>query len=330
MRRKRLPGASAGRGFTLIELLMVMAIMGILASLLIGAYQGSRQSMRKRLANADLERLANACEMYQGFYGELPAPDGDDAENFEIYEQLQTLGNEVRRRTKPLVWSNERRNGAGSMLDPWGRPYVFNLVEVSLEEEVRNQTVYVDINHNCQDTGWDQLSVLGRDQFKLVPGDSWLKIWNDENYPENTDDNVVADAVKFVRVSDATEYIYSPVGIATLKPTIAVTAGSITLNGDYGWDYYNGNPIGGGDNYYAWRSNVGNRGSATYPAPGPAEEMYEIFYWHRASGTPDMPITLRFKFSPGDRPVFRIYSLGPNGVDNDAAPDDIARDVTAE
>jgi len=332
MRRKRLPGTSAKRGFTLIELLMVMAIMGILASLLIGAYQGSRESMRKRLAVADLERLANACEMYQSFYGELPVPDGDDTENFEIYEQLQTLGNEVRRRTKPLVWSEERRNGVGSMLDPWSRPYVFKLVDVDLEEKEEAQVVYVSVDHNNgpDPTNWDQLSVLGRSEFKLVPGSSYFKIFNTEDHPENTAHNVVADAVKFVRVSDAMEYIYSPIGTATLKPTVTVTAGSITINTDWGWDYYNDPPIGGADNYYTWRSSTGNRGSVTYPAPGPTEELYEIYYWHRDQNTPDMPIELYFKFSPGDRPVFRIYSVGSNGVDNDAVPDDIVRDVTAE
>ena len=327
-KRKRLPGAPEKRGFTLIELLMVMAIMGILASLLIGAYQGSRESMRKRLANADLERLANACEMYQGFYGELPAPDGDETENFEIYEQLQTLGNEVRRRTKPLVWSEERRNGVGSMLDPWGRPYVFKMVEVSLEEEVKTQVVYVDVNHDCVTTGWDQLTVLGRTEFKLVPGESYFKIFNTENCPEDDWDNVVADAVKFVRVSDGLETVFSPIDAGTEKPTVEVSAGSITASSDWGYDNrVLGNP--GGDNYYSWRR--ANIGAVVYSWPtAGAEELYEIFYWHRACGTPDMPIELKFKFSPGDRPVFRIYSLGENGVDNDATSDDIVRDVTAE
>lgn len=50
-------------GFTLIELLVVISIIGILASLLLVSYQGTRKTARDGKRKVDLEQIRSALEM---------------------------------------------------------------------------------------------------------------------------------------------------------------------------------------------------------------------------------------------------------------------------
>jgi prepilin-type N-terminal cleavage/methylation domain-containing protein len=61
------------KGFTLIELLTVMAIIGVLASLLIVGMQTARQKARIAKAEAEVKLLAQAWKSYWLIFGEWPA-----------------------------------------------------------------------------------------------------------------------------------------------------------------------------------------------------------------------------------------------------------------
>ena len=68
--------ASARRGFTLVELLVVVAIIGILVSLLFPALQAVRQSARKTKCSANLRQVILATLTFET--GKLQFPAGDD------------------------------------------------------------------------------------------------------------------------------------------------------------------------------------------------------------------------------------------------------------
>lgn len=61
------------RGFTLVELLIVMAIIGILASLGAGSYMTAQMRGRDVTRKSDLKQIANALELYYADHGAYPA-----------------------------------------------------------------------------------------------------------------------------------------------------------------------------------------------------------------------------------------------------------------
>lgn len=64
-------------GFTLVEMLTVIAIIGILVSLMAGAVVVVRARVQKAAISAELKQLEMALEAYKTMYGEYP-PDGTD------------------------------------------------------------------------------------------------------------------------------------------------------------------------------------------------------------------------------------------------------------
>lgn len=63
---------SAREGFTLIELLIVIAIIGILMSLLFPAVNSAIDAARKAQAKNDVTQIATAITAYETEYGRLP------------------------------------------------------------------------------------------------------------------------------------------------------------------------------------------------------------------------------------------------------------------
>ncbi len=61
------------KGFTLIELLITMAIMGILATLIVGGFQSAQLRGRDAQRKSDLKELVNSLELFYNDYGFYPA-----------------------------------------------------------------------------------------------------------------------------------------------------------------------------------------------------------------------------------------------------------------
>ncbi len=60
------------KGFTLIELLIVIAIIGVLATLLMANFIGVRQRARDAQRKSDLRQIQSALEMYRSDNGSYP------------------------------------------------------------------------------------------------------------------------------------------------------------------------------------------------------------------------------------------------------------------
>lgn len=72
----RFPGAGRRASFTLLELVAVLAIVGVLGALVLGAAEGARQRARRSRARAELALLAQALEAYRLQYGDYPQTGG--------------------------------------------------------------------------------------------------------------------------------------------------------------------------------------------------------------------------------------------------------------
>jgi len=69
------------KGFTLIELLIVIAIIGVLATLLMVNFVGVRQRARDAQRKSDLRQLQSALEIYRSDNGGYPNPVVSSAAN---------------------------------------------------------------------------------------------------------------------------------------------------------------------------------------------------------------------------------------------------------
>ena len=63
------------RGFTLIELLIVIAIIGVLATIVVVNFSSSRQKSRDAKRLADMKNVQTALDMYLDKNGVYPSPD---------------------------------------------------------------------------------------------------------------------------------------------------------------------------------------------------------------------------------------------------------------
>jgi len=62
--------------FTLVELLVVLAILSILATVTLAAFNSSQARGRDTQRKSDLKQIANSLELYYSDYGTYPASDG--------------------------------------------------------------------------------------------------------------------------------------------------------------------------------------------------------------------------------------------------------------
>ena len=90
--KRKCPEHGSPRGFTLIELLIVIAIIGMLASLIVAGIGAVRQSAKKAEARTDIDAISAGLKSYELDHGILPGwnvdPDPETNSFPDLYESL--------------------------------------------------------------------------------------------------------------------------------------------------------------------------------------------------------------------------------------------------
>jgi len=121
------------KAFTLIELLIVIAIIGILMSLLFPAASSAIDAARKAQAKNDVTQIAAAVVAYEAEYGKLPGTGTSDQTTDVNSALVNTLVGQSGNTNNPrqIVFleiqaakkGKSGTNGSGNFVDPWGGSY---------------------------------------------------------------------------------------------------------------------------------------------------------------------------------------------------------------
>ena len=114
----------SSRAFTLIELLIVIAIIGILMSLLFPAVNSAIDSARKAQAKNDVTQIATAVIAYETEYGRLPLPASTTVDTALINTLIGVAGNTNNPRQIAFLEVGAAKRGKGGtngsgFVDPW-------------------------------------------------------------------------------------------------------------------------------------------------------------------------------------------------------------------
>lgn len=148
-------------GFTLIELLIVIAIIGLLSSVILVSLNSARQKARIARAEMDINQIIRAMMMYEDDIGELPKR-GDNCSaiwccaggNIDdpgcVAEWVSTMS------------ALTENDGPG-----WGGPYLGSKI---LEDPWGHHYLYDDnyVNANCGDS---YIASAGPDETSITPDD---------------------------------------------------------------------------------------------------------------------------------------------------------------
>ncbi len=130
------------QAFTLIELLIVIAIIGILMSLLFPAVNGAIDAARKAQAKNDIVQIATAVTAYETEYGRLPNTNsGAQTVSGDWVLALggSNVGNLNPRQIVFLEIQTAKKgkggtNASGQFVDPWGGTY-----QVMFDDDYNNR-----------------------------------------------------------------------------------------------------------------------------------------------------------------------------------------------
>jgi prepilin-type N-terminal cleavage/methylation domain-containing protein len=124
-----MPALKSPPGFTIIELLVVVAVIGVLMSLLFPAVQTALDSAKKAQAKNDVVQIATAIVAFDTEYGRLPNSNSAP-------QQLSTnilgalTGSDTNLNPRRIIFLEvlNYKKGKGGIsngifVDPWARPY---------------------------------------------------------------------------------------------------------------------------------------------------------------------------------------------------------------
>jgi len=105
--------------FTLVELLVVLAILGILISLVTAGAQAARRKAAVTKAKTTIASLETAIAMYSGDMGKVPPTD-----NGKLVSALQDDPDNIDWQGPYMEFKQDELKD-GELVDPWGHPYIY-------------------------------------------------------------------------------------------------------------------------------------------------------------------------------------------------------------
>jgi len=144
--------------FTLIELLIVIAIIGILMSLLFPAVNSAIDAARKAQAKNDVTQIAAAVIAYETEYGKLPLPTTTtvDTALVRILAGLDTSATNNPRGIVFLEVSTAKKgksgtNASGDFVDPWTNTY-----KIAMDSDYDNSVTAKGTNLRKKVAVWNE------------------------------------------------------------------------------------------------------------------------------------------------------------------------------
>ncbi len=108
----RVANAVSQSGFTLLEILVVIAILGLLISLVAPAVLRQLGGARNSIAKQSIERIASVLDLYKLDIGSYPSTDQGLA---ALSAQPAGIRN----------WNGPYLKGEQAPIDPWSHPYIY-------------------------------------------------------------------------------------------------------------------------------------------------------------------------------------------------------------
>ena len=129
------------RGFTIIELLVVVAIIGVLMSLLFPAVQGALDAAKKAQAKNDVTQIATAIVAFDMEYGRMPSTNSAPEQlTGGLLNALVGSNDTINPRKIVFIEVLNFKRGKGGILngifvDPWAKPY-YSAFDIDYDNQV--------------------------------------------------------------------------------------------------------------------------------------------------------------------------------------------------
>lgn len=116
-------------GLTAIEMVMVLAILGMILSLLFPAARALRRTAKRSHANAEAKHIILALKMYRLIYGRWPCQ--TQSESDTTYTNNAPIIAELCNNPRNYLFLEipQKAFTNGCFIDPWQRPYVIAMDE---------------------------------------------------------------------------------------------------------------------------------------------------------------------------------------------------------
>lgn len=116
------------KAFTLNELLIVIVIILVLGGFLLPSLSRARQNAKIRVAEAEINQLVVAIQMYAEDYGRYPDGRGDTNDGTDCGDLIDALEDSVGNGPYS-TWPADKKSGT-NLLDPWENSYRYDIVTI--------------------------------------------------------------------------------------------------------------------------------------------------------------------------------------------------------